>query len=201
MPGHRLPLYNRQNPAVRCLNFLCAVLLTLVLVGGIILFVLWLSLRPHRPKFYLNDFSIPAANRQSGLANLPVRFTVGEHNPNQKIGIYYEAIFGSVYYGDQIIASGPVMYPFFQPPKGDTALQGELTASGPVPTDAAWPRFSGELSSGSVGLRLVLNSTVRFKVKVWDTREHHMKVNCELKLRGDGTLQRDYKNSECNLYI
>src|SRR5438105_2456331 len=98
MPSHhRLPLSHRQSPAVRCVNFLCAVLLTLVLVVGIIFFVMWLSLRPHKPKFNLANFSIQNANRRSGLANLPVTFTVMEHNPNQKIGIYYDAIYGSVY--------------------------------------------------------------------------------------------------------
>ncbi|XP_062186994.1 NDR1/HIN1-like protein 12 [Phragmites australis] len=201
MPTYRLPRYNRQNPAVRCVNFLCAVLLTLVLVAGIILFVLWLSLRPHKPKFFLADFSIPNANRQSGLANLPVTFTVNEHNPNQKIGIHYEAIYGSVYYGNQLVASGQVMYPFYQAPKGDTPVQGALTASGPVPTDPVWPRFTGEVSAGSVGMRLLLNSTVRFQVKMWDTRQHHMKVECDFSLSGDGTLQQQYKNKRCTLYF
>ncbi|XP_062190460.1 NDR1/HIN1-like protein 26 [Phragmites australis] len=201
MPSYRLPIHHRQNPAVRCVNFFCVVLLTLVLVAGIILFVLWLSLRPHRPKFFLADFSIPNASRQSGLANLPVRFTVSEQNPNQKVGIYYEAIEGSVYYGDQLIASGPVMDPFYQAPKGETQVQGALAASGPAPTDPVWQRFAGEVSAGSVGLRLVLNSMVRFQMKLWDNREHHMKVDCEFKLRGDGTLQQEYRNSQCSLYL
>jgi hypothetical protein len=78
-------LYRPQSPVARCVNFLCAVLLTVILIAGVILFVLWLSLRPHRPKFYLADFSIPNANGQSaGLANLPVHFTVNEHNPTRR---------------------------------------------------------------------------------------------------------------------
>ncbi|CAM0906135.1 unnamed protein product [Alopecurus aequalis] len=199
--NYRLPMYNRQSPAIRCLNFACAVLLTLILIAGIILFISWLSLRPHRPKFSLVDFSIPNLNRQSGAVNLPVTFTVNEHNPNQKIGIHFERVYGSVYYNDELIASGPVVYPFYQQPKGDTPVQGELTASGPTPTDPAWPRFAAEVGAGSVGLRLVLNSTVQFQVKLWDTREHHMKVDCELKISGDGSLLQEYKNSPCALYF
>uniref|UniRef100_A0A0D9WZR1 Late embryogenesis abundant protein LEA-2 subgroup domain-containing protein n=1 Tax=Leersia perrieri TaxID=77586 RepID=A0A0D9WZR1_9ORYZ len=202
MPSYRLPMYHRQSPAVRCLNFLCAVLLTMVLITGIIMFVLWLSLRPHKPRFYLNDFSIPNLNRQSGAVNLPVRFTVDERNPNQKIGIHYEAIYGSVYYGDLLVASGPVHQPFYQPPKGDTQLLGDLTASGPTSGDgSAWQRFAGDAAAGNVGLRLMLNSTVRFQVKVWDTKEHNMKVDCEFSLRGDGTLQQQDKNKQCLLYF
>ncbi|KAF0905263.1 hypothetical protein E2562_003864 [Oryza meyeriana var. granulata] len=200
MPPYRLPMY-RERPAVRCVNFLCAVLLTLVLVTGIIMFVLWLSLRPHRPRFFLNDFTIPNLNRQSGAVNLPVRFTVDEHNPNQKIGIRYDEIYGSVYYNDLLVASGPVYQPFYQPPKGDTPLQGELTASGPTPSDPAWQRFAGDAAAGSVGLRLLLNSTVRFQVKVWDSKVHHIKVECEFRLGGDGSLQQDYKNRQCTLYF
>ena len=201
MPPYRLPLYHRQSPAVRLVNFLCAVLLTLVLIAGIILFVLWLSLRPHRPRFHLADFSIPSANRQSGLANLPVRFAVGEHNPNQKIGIYYDEIVASVYYGDQLVAKGPVMQPFYQAPKGDTPLLGQLTATGPTPTDPAWGRFSGELAAGNVAMRLLLTSTVQFKVKMWDTKHHRMKVECDFRMNGDGTLQQQDKNSQCVLYF
>jgi hypothetical protein len=198
----RLPLYHGQNTGVRCVNFLCAVLLTLILVAGIIFFVMWLSLRPHRPKFALADFDVAYANRQSGLANLPVRFAVNEHNPNVKIGIHYEAIYASVYYGDQLIASGPAGNgPFFEVPKGSTQLQGSLTATGPTPSDKVWPRFAGEVSAGSVPMRLLLNSTVRFQVKIWDTRVHHMKVNCDLRLGRDGTVQQRYKNSPCTLYF
>ncbi|XP_006657787.1 NDR1/HIN1-like protein 2 [Oryza brachyantha] len=198
MPSY---LSRRERPEVRCINFLCAVLLTLVLVAGIIMFVLWLSLRPHRPKFFLDDFAIPNLNRQSGAVNLPVSFTVGEHNPNQKVGIHYDEIFGTVYYNDLVVASGTVYRPFYEPPKGDTPLRGQLTATGPTPGDPAWQRFAADAAAGSVALRLLLNSTVRFQVKVWDTKEHHMKVDCEFRLRGDGTLQQEGKNKQCTLYF
>ncbi|CAN6199247.1 unnamed protein product [Urochloa humidicola] len=201
MPPYRLPMYHRQSPAVRCINFLCAVLLTLLLIAGIILFVLWLSLRPHRPRFYLSDFSIPNANRQSGLANLPVRFAVNEHNPNQKIGIHFQEMTASVYYGDTLVAKGPVMQPYYQAPKGDTPVLGQLTATGPTPTDPAWGRFSGELAAGAVQMRLTLASTVQFQTKMWDTKHHHMKAECDFGINGDGTLQLQYKNKQCELYI
>ncbi|OEL28783.1 hypothetical protein BAE44_0010197 [Dichanthelium oligosanthes] len=201
MPPYRLPLYHRQSPVARCINFLCAVLLTLILIAGVIFFVLWLSLRPHRPKFYLADFSIPSANRQSGLANLPVSFTVNEHNPNQKIGIHHEEIVASVFYGDQLVAKGTVMQPFYQPPKGDKPVVGQLVAAGPVPTDPVWGRFSAELAAGTVAMRLLLTSTVQFKVKIWDTKQHHMKVECDFRMNGDGTLQQQDKNKQCVLYF
>uniref|UniRef100_A0A0E0KG99 Late embryogenesis abundant protein LEA-2 subgroup domain-containing protein n=1 Tax=Oryza punctata TaxID=4537 RepID=A0A0E0KG99_ORYPU len=81
----------------------------MVLVAGIIMFVLWLSLPPHRP-FFLDDFTIPNFNRQSGAVNLPVSFTVDERNPNQKIGIHYDTIYGSVYYNDLLIASRQAVF-------------------------------------------------------------------------------------------
>jgi hypothetical protein len=195
----RVPSYHRQSPAVRCLNFACAVLLTMILVGGVILFVLWLSLRPHRPKFSLAEFSIPNLNRQTGAVNLPVKFTVNEHNPNQKIGIHFDYVYGSVYYGNELIASSRFADPFFQPPKGDTPVQGDLTASGPTPTDPAWPRFAADVGAGSVALRLVLNTTAQFQVKLWDTRKHHMKADCEFRVGGDGSLLQEYRNAPCTL--
>jgi hypothetical protein len=203
MRNYGQSLYNRQSPVARCANFVCAVLLTLVLIAGVILFVLWLSLRPHRPRFYLADFSIPNVNRQSGsgLANLPVRFTVNEHNPNQKIGMYYDEVVASVFYGDQLVATGSVMHPFYQVPKGDTPVQGTLTARGPVPSDPSWGRFAGEVSAGSVGMRLELSSKLQFQAKMWDSKNHHIKVECDFTMQGDGTLRKQDKDSQCTLYF
>jgi hypothetical protein len=197
----RQPMYirQRQSLAVLWLNIACAVLLTTLLFSGVTLFALWLSLMPHRPEFSLAEFSIPNLNRQSGAVNLPVKFTVNERNPNLKIGIHFDKFHGSVYYNDELIASGPVVFPFFGLPKKDMPVQGELTASGPGPTDPAWPRFVAEVGAGSVGLRLVLDSTMLYQVRLFDTREHHMKVDCDFIISGNGSLVQEYKNAPCKL--
>jgi hypothetical protein len=115
--------------------------------------------------------------------------------------MFYDEILASVFYGDQLVATGPVMSPFYEQPKGDTPVQGTLLARGPIPTDPSWGRFAGELSAGSVEMRLVLTSKLQFQVKVWDTKHHRMKVECDFTMQGDGTLRPQDKNSQCTLYF
>uniref|UniRef100_A0ACD6A276 Uncharacterized protein n=1 Tax=Avena sativa TaxID=4498 RepID=A0ACD6A276_AVESA len=84
-------------------NTLCSVLLAVLLVAGVALFVAWLSLRPHRPRFTLASLAIsgPVPGGQ-------VAFNVSDRNPNRHVGIYYEgATRASLLFYDALVASGP----------------------------------------------------------------------------------------------
>lgn len=114
--------------------------LKITIIILLISLVLRLSFSPHRPKFSLADMDIPYANRSSGLANLTVRFTINEHNPNHITAIHYKAMYGSVYYGDQLIAFGPAGNgSIYEVPKGSTTVKGNLTVSRLTPSDRLWP--------------------------------------------------------------
>lgn len=172
-------------------KFICSIFLSLLLVAGLILFILWLSLRPHGPRFYLNSFVL----NQPGS---PISFSVSDHNPNKNIGIYYSDINSSVYYFDQVIASGPVMFAFYQPPKNTTPIQGQLAAAANMPVLS---QNTGNQSTGQVQLRLELESTIRFKVSTWDTHNHHMHVSCDLTVGADGNLLPQFVNERCPIYF
>ncbi|XP_072988791.1 NDR1/HIN1-like protein 26 [Typha latifolia] len=187
-----------EKLTTRLAKCLCSVLLTLILITGIILFVLWLSLRPHRPRFHLSSFSISGITQPASSA---VIFNVTDRNRNKKIGIYYDTMYGSVYYFDRLIGSGPVLFPFYQPPKNTTSLQGTFSLAGPKVGDSNWGQFSANVAAGRVQLRFELNSTIRFKVKVWDTHRHHLHVECNLVVGGDGNMLASYKDEKCSIYF
>ena len=176
----------RESLTSRFAKFICSIFLSLLLIAGLILFILWLSLRPHRPRFFLESFTL----NQSGSA---ISFNVTDRNPNQNIGIYYEDMNGSVYYFDQRIAFGPVMFAFYQPPKSTTLIQGQLgsVAGGPVPSQV----------TGTRSLRFDLSSTIQFKVKIWDTHHHKMHVSCDLVVGANGNLLPQYVNERCPIYF
>ncbi|KAH7663774.1 hypothetical protein IHE45_14G078600 [Dioscorea alata] len=75
--------------------------LNVLLVAGIILFILWLALRPHRPGFHLSSFSLPALN-----PNYPISFSVLDRNPNHNIGIFYDDIDASIFFMDREVGPG-----------------------------------------------------------------------------------------------
>ncbi|XP_074590353.1 NDR1/HIN1-like protein 26 [Curcuma longa] len=190
-----------QSLTSRFVKCLCSVLLFLLLVTGVILFVLWLSLRPHRPRFHLAAFSAPGVADAAGLADLAFAFNVTDRNPNQKIGIYYGAISGAVYYQDQQVASGPVMLPFYQPPKNTTAIAGKMAGT-TIPSGSAMAaQLAAQAAAGRIELRLELSSVIRFKVRVWDTRQHHLHVQCNLAVGSDGEILPESKGVRCSMYF
>ncbi|KAJ0966101.1 hypothetical protein J5N97_027239 [Dioscorea zingiberensis] len=153
------------------------------------------SLRPHRPRFYLSSFSLPGLTPAGQFA-----FNVSDRNSNRNIGIYYESMDGSVYYNDQRVSGGPVKVPFYQPPKNTTLFEGTLSpvlGSG----DPIWDRIGADGKDGKVAFRLELNSTIRFKVEVWDTHDHEMHVSCDVEVGSDGNMLPEYKEKKCTIYF
>lgn len=116
-------------------------------------------------------------------------------------GIYYDAIYASVYYNDKQIGTGPVLFPFYQPPKNSTAIAGTVIAVGPATSDPVWNQFSADVAAGQVRLVLKLTSVIRFQVKIWDTHRHHIQVQCGLAVGKDGNVLSQYVNERCTLYF
>ncbi|KAJ4773604.1 hypothetical protein LUZ62_057861 [Rhynchospora pubera] len=191
----------KESLTSRFAKCLCSFLLTLLLIVGVIIFVLWLSLRPHRPHFHLSSFSAPGLAQSTGPVNSALSFNITDRNSNGKIGIYYDSIYASVFYNDKEMGSGPVLFPFYQPPKNTTVILGTLTATGPTTTDSAWDQFSADVAAGQLKLNLKLTSVIRFKVKLWDTHQHRMHVECDFTVGKDGNILSQYADERCTLYF
>ncbi|KAF7069736.1 hypothetical protein CFC21_075320 [Triticum aestivum] len=188
--------------AVFC-STLCSVLLAVILVAGVALFVAWLGLRPHRPRFTLSSFSLsgPGGQGQGQAA-----FNVSDRNPNRHIGIYYDgATRASLRFYDALVASGPA-FPagWYQPNMTTISIAGVLDVVGPTPADpAAWHSFSAALHAGRLPLRLELVfSGVRFRVaSVFHSGRQRMHVKCDLLVGADGNLLRESVGTSCDRYL
>ncbi|PQQ02166.1 protein YLS9 [Prunus yedoensis var. nudiflora] len=95
----------RESLTTRVSKLFCTIFLGLLLILGLIAFILWLSLRPHRPRFHIHAFTVPGLNQETGFANAEITFNATARNANHDIGIYYDSMDGSVYYKDQRIGS------------------------------------------------------------------------------------------------
>ncbi|KAH0451496.1 hypothetical protein IEQ34_018795 [Dendrobium chrysotoxum] len=192
---HHRPHHIRESLSSRTAKLICSLFLTLLLITAVIIFVLWLSFRPHRPRFHISSFSAPGLS--SGVLR-SISFNVSSRNPNREIGIYYDAISASVFYNNDVLGSSPVLFPFYQPPKNTTAVNGEIDqeeltqAAGKIAVDAA---------GGRVGFRLELSSTIRFKVSTWDSHHHGMHVTCYVEVGGDGEMLAEYVGRKCPIYF
>lgn len=191
----------RESLPARVSKVVCGTFVTLLLITGIIVFVLWLSLRPHRPRFYVGDFSIPGLAQPNGFANAQVIFNVTDRNPNQHIGIYYDAMQVTLYYQDQEIGGASLLFPFYQGSKNTTVLYGVLSGATLTVSNQRWMEFQNALSQGVVIFRLQLTSTIRFKVTTWDSKHHKMHANCDVGVGSDGSILAIYRDKRCPTYF
>ncbi|KAF6158345.1 hypothetical protein GIB67_022425 [Kingdonia uniflora] len=191
----------QESLTSRVFKIICAVFLNLVLLLGIIAFIVWLSLRPHRPRFYISSFSIPSLNQENGFENAQISFDETVRNANHDIGIYYDAMTATVYYRDKSIGETPLLYPFYQPSKNTTLIHGELSGATLTVNSDKWKEFLEDRRKGTVIFRLDISSRIRFKVKRWNSRHHKMHTSCDVRMGSDGVILPTWKDKRCPVYF
>lgn len=191
----------RDSFTTRVTKVLCAIFLSLLLVIGIVFFILWLSLRPHRPRFHITEFTVPGLAQTSGFENAQITINVTARNSNQHIGIYYDSMVGSVFYKDQPIGSTPLLDPFYQQPKTTTIVYGTFGAATLTVNSNRWKEFMDDREQGTVMFRLDITSVIRFKISTWDSKHHKMHVNCDVAVGSDGSILPTWKNRRCPVYF
>uniref|UniRef100_A0A5B7BKQ3 Late embryogenesis abundant protein LEA-2 subgroup domain-containing protein n=2 Tax=Davidia involucrata TaxID=16924 RepID=A0A5B7BKQ3_DAVIN len=185
----------------RVSKLVCAIFLGLLFFLGIITFILWLSLRPHRPRFHIRNFSVPGLAQENGFENAQVIFNATARNANQNIGIYYDSMDVKLYYKDQSIGGTSLLIPFYQEPKNTTVLYGVLSGASLTVNNQRWAQFLADRAKGTVIFRLEVSSTIRFKVFTWISRRHKMHANCAVGVGPDGSILASYKDKRCPLYF
>ncbi|RZC65579.1 hypothetical protein C5167_009270 [Papaver somniferum] len=176
----------RESLATRVSKIICSVFLALLFFLGIITFILWLSLRPHRPRFHMMNFSVSGLNQENGLENARIAFDVTARNSNQNIGIFYDAMDGTVFYQEKPVGTTPLLFPFYQSSKNTTWIHGEVGGTSLSGDNDKGNKFINELGGGKVVFRLELTSTIRFKVSTWDSKRHRMHATCLVEVGQDG---------------
>lgn len=192
----------RESLTTRVSKLICAIFLSLLLLVGIITFILWLSLRPHRPRIRVHEFSVPGLNQATGFENARISFNASARNSNHNIGIQYDSVDGSVYYRDQKIGSTPlVSEPFYQEPKTTTVIDGSFSGATLTVNSQRWQEFLNDRARGTVVFRLELTSTIRFKVSSWESKRHRMYANCDVDVGPDGLILAISKDKRCPVYF
>ncbi|CAI9087745.1 OLC1v1021897C1 [Oldenlandia corymbosa var. corymbosa] len=191
----------RESFATRVSKLACSIFLFLLFLIGMITFILWLSLRPHRPRFHIRDFSIPAITQANGFQNAQINFNVTARNPNANIGVYYDSTHVSVWYDDQSVGATPVLFPFYQGPKNTTIIDGSLSGATLTVDNQRWQEFVSDRSQGRVVFKLEVTSVIRFKISSWNSKRHTMHANCDAEVGSDGSILETSKNKRCPVYF
>ncbi|KAH6764605.1 Late embryogenesis abundant hydroxyproline-rich glycoprotein family [Perilla frutescens var. hirtella] len=191
----------KESLTTRVSKLICAVVLGLLFLIGIITFILWLSLRPHRPRFFVQGFSIPNLG-EAGVGNSQIIYNVTARNSNQNIGVYYDSMQVAVFYNeDQSIGGSPVLFPFYQEPKNTTVIAGVLGGAALTATGQQWQQMVADLARGEVVFRIEITSVIRFKISSWDSKRHRMHANCLVHVGPDGSILPIYRDKRCPVYF
>ncbi|KAK9714902.1 hypothetical protein RND81_06G129400 [Saponaria officinalis] len=192
----------KESLTTRVSKFICTIFLFIFCLVGLIAFILWLSLKPHRPRFFLEDFTILTLTQP----NVPpqstaVHFNVTVRNSNQKVDIHYDSISYTLYYMNQPVAGAPLQTDAFdQKPKNSTIIVKDvvgLSIGGQL-----WTSMQHDLTAGMVSLRLELTSVIKFEIfSRWDTKRHKMHANCDVLLGVDGVLLPKRRDTRCPVYF
>ncbi|KAL5775390.1 hypothetical protein ACOSP7_012947 [Xanthoceras sorbifolium] len=193
----------RESLATRLSKTICIIFLSLPLVLGIVAFNLWLSLRPHRPRFHVHGGPgfIQGLDQPAGFENAQIAFNVTARNSNQHIGIYYYSMEGLVYYRDQRVGSTPLKDPFYQEPKTTTVLDATLSGATLTVSSQRWNEFLNDRGKGKVAFRLEIRSTIRFRVSTWDSKRHTMHATCDVVVGPNGSILPISKDKRCPVYF
>ncbi|XP_041023477.1 NDR1/HIN1-like protein 26 [Juglans microcarpa x Juglans regia] len=191
----------RESLTTRVSKMVCAIFLMFLFVLGLTTFILWLSLRPHRPRFHVQEFSIPGLGQATAFENAQISFNVTIRNPNEHIGIYYDSMDGSVYYKDQKIGSNQLLFPFYQEPKNTTVVADLLSGEALTVNSQRWTEFMNDRAAGMVVFRLEITSIIRFKISRWSSKHHRAHTNCHVSVGPDGVILPTSRDKRCPVYF
>ncbi|XVF46389.1 hypothetical protein PTKIN_Ptkin03bG0022900 [Pterospermum kingtungense] len=171
----------RRSTCRRCCCCLLTTILVLLLVAAIAAAIVYFVFKPESPNYSVESVAITGFNLTSSSPLSPeFDVTVRAHNPNDKIGIYYEK--GSsvkVYYQDVNLCNG-ALPAFYQPTNNVTLFKTALKGSAIELTSAALRTLSDEQNKGTVPFNLKLRAPVKLKVGSVKTWKITVKVTCKI---------------------
>ncbi|CAA0822537.1 Late embryogenesis abundant (LEA) hydroxyproline-rich glycoprotein family [Striga hermonthica] len=162
---------SRQKPFRFVVMFLVVVLATI--------FITWAVLRPTKPTFTLEDATVFKLNISApNVVSATIQVTVSAHNPNSKIGIYYEALHAYATYRGQQVTYFTTIPPAYQGHGGvDTWSPFIYGADVPVaPYNGL--ALARDTADGAVPLMIKVNGRVKWRVASVVTGKYHLHVTC-----------------------
>ncbi|KAK4441233.1 NDR1/HIN1-like protein 10 [Sesamum alatum] len=168
-PGQR----QRHSFLLRCI---AGVLLSLILITGLAVLIIWLSVQPKKLRYSIEEGSISGYNLTNDRLNANFHFVLRAENPNKRISLYYDRIEVTVSYEDQKLSVNNV-HPFYQRRRDITHLDLDLVAKDAALYGAVARDLKMERGSGSVDLDVKIRAKIRLKVGVFKIHRK-LKVQC-----------------------
>ncbi|KAK9122879.1 hypothetical protein Sjap_012481 [Stephania japonica] len=164
----------------RFLRRLFGTFLFILFILLLTIFIIWLVLRPTKPRFTLQDATVYQFNMSTSpnLITSSLQVTVSSRNPNDRIGVYYDRLDIFAVYRNQQITLPTSILPAYQGHK-DTIVWSPFLMGTAVPVAPFLGEALGQdLAAGVVMVNIKMDGRVRWKVGAWVSGKYHLYVNC-----------------------
>ncbi|GAB2274561.1 hypothetical protein Dimus_009328 [Dionaea muscipula] len=154
-------------------------ILTAIIIVLFIVLLVWLILRPTKPRFILQDATVYAFNvTEPNALTITFQVTLWSRNPNHRIGVYYEKLDVFAAYRNQQITLPTLLPASYQGHKDITVwspyLYGVTVPVAPYLTASLWE----DQNAGVVLVNVKIDGKVKWKVGTWVSGKYHLWVNC-----------------------
>ncbi|XP_030451227.1 uncharacterized protein At1g08160-like [Syzygium oleosum] len=179
----------------------CAALisLSLIVLVGLAVLIIWLVIHPRRLVFTIDDAYIDHYNMTKDHLDATFDLSLRAYNPNHRVTVFYDDIQVTVEYEDQDLASS-IAEPFFQRHKNETELHVMPQARDVALNRRVSKNLRTERSSGAVQLKVRVRAKVRFKVGIWKSWHRTLRVHCHPVL-ALFTRARSFGTKDCRVEL
>ncbi|KAI3688177.1 hypothetical protein L1987_81886 [Smallanthus sonchifolius] len=192
-----------QNPVGQThsnlIRIIAIVLLALIVLVGLTILIIWLTIKPKKLVYSIDDGSIHNYNlSNANHLNATYNFILRAYNPNKKVSVYYDKVDIVVLYDDDTISRGTID-PFHQPKRNATRFKLNLASHDVSLREEVARDLKVERSSGRVEMVVNLRARIRFKVGAWKSRHYHMKVSCAPIMVHFSTSSKGFQRIICDV--
>ncbi|KAJ3681538.1 hypothetical protein LUZ60_016027 [Juncus effusus] len=179
----------------------------LIIIILLIILIIYLVLRPTKPKYYLQDATIYNLNLTGPtFLSTTMQVTLKSHNPNDKIGIYYDKLDVYAMYKGQQITIPTELPPGYQDHDDVNIWSPYLTGTDVPLAQYLCVSLDQDETAGYLMINVRINGRLRWKVGSWISGRYHIDVNCPafLTVNGEGDNGHGYRFNpiaECNVDV
>ncbi|BAF22681.1 NDR1/HIN1-like protein 1 [Oryza sativa Japonica Group] len=178
----------RQRLYRRC----CAAIFGILLLLLLIVLIVWLILRPTKPRFYLNDLTVVCLNVTTGgsyagatassgyfsFLTVTMQTTLAARNGNERVGIYYDRADVYAEYKGLRITVPTSLPPVYQGHPDLTVWSPFLSGNNVQLPPYLAVSITQDETAGYLLVTIRVDGWIRYKAGAFITGHYHLRVRC-----------------------
>ncbi|CAI9260645.1 unnamed protein product [Lactuca saligna] len=174
-PSHEPVLGSRSSMMVKTI---ITGLLALIVMIGVTILIIWLTIKPRTPAYFINNGSIHDYNLSKDYhLNASYNFVLKTFNPSKRMSVYYDKMELTLLFKNETIGSG-VMPSWHQHKRNRTTSELDLESHNVKLSEAMSRDIEMVKSTNQVVVDLKMKGRIRSKLGIWKSRYYHMTVSC-----------------------